>query len=269
MPVLLTSMFGLHQQPDVDRWQARMFESLAMLHVVRARSPREVVHVFGNVAVSRRSVARIGARLFPAGRTNDPPLRNRDADVVAPIVREELGVGVKLVRDPPIAFEYTDLREPVRDEVVVANRAGPAEGARHARSPRNAQRDFAPGCHRSRQSHVGQRTVVPIAVIRLNERQRRRQIDTDVAGVIGQPNRRDIDVRPVIRLRFVSPFFSQLVLAHPRRGGVPPAVPVQVQTQRIGRRLPDVAPTHNRGAGQCPRRVVEPDVDVVVGIPRR
>ncbi len=43
--ILLAGMLGLHQQPHVDRRQARMLEPLPMLHVVGARRPREVVHV--------------------------------------------------------------------------------------------------------------------------------------------------------------------------------------------------------------------------------
>ena len=91
----------------------------------------------------RRAVGVVGARLLGARGADDPAARDGQANVVAAVVGEELGVGVELMRRPGAAFEDGQLREPVRDEVVVADGAGARERTRHVRLPRDAQHDLA------------------------------------------------------------------------------------------------------------------------------
>ena len=61
---------------------------------------------------------------------------------------------------------------------------------------------------------------------------------------------------------------GQLPLTEPGGVMVPPRVPVEVELQLGGRAAGDIAPANGGAAGQRARRVVQPHIDVVVGVAR-
>src|SRR2546427_4465453 len=104
-----------------------MIEARRAHDVVRARRPGEVVHVFLIVPMRRRSPIRPVSTLAPlaldSGGTERPSLRHGQRDVVDAVVGEELRVRVELMTVPSIVLKDTELREPLRDEEIVANDA--------------------------------------------------------------------------------------------------------------------------------------------------
>ena len=175
-----------------------MLEPLAMLFVVRARRPREVVNVVLDVAMGRRVVAVVRARLLGAGGADGPAARHRQAHVVATVVGEELRVGVKLMRGPVAPLEHGDLGEPLRDEEVVADGAGARERARNARGPRQADLDLAAIRHRRRERDAREAAVLRVRVVRPHVGQRRQEIVRRATIRARERDRRDVDVRPVV-----------------------------------------------------------------------
>jgi serine/threonine protein kinase HipA of HipAB toxin-antitoxin module len=84
------------------------------------------------------------ARLFDARGADRPALRHGHADVVAAEVGEELRVGEELVRRPA-GVEHAELREPLRDEEVIADHAGAIEVLREAPFQLTRSRSVWPG----------------------------------------------------------------------------------------------------------------------------
>ena len=154
-----------------------MLESLARLDEIGARRPGEVVHVFLVVAMGGRAVRVVGARLLAARRGERPAARNRHAHVVHPEIRKELGPNVKLVAVPPAGrIEHADFRKPLRDEEVVADRAGARERARNPRRKRDVEGDRLSRTDRRRQRHCHHRAVVLVAVVGRDEAHLPREI---------------------------------------------------------------------------------------------
>src|SRR6185436_17935548 len=116
VPRLLSGVLGLEQEPHVHRRQRRMFEAGAVLDVVGARGPGEVVDVILLEAMRRRAVAAVPTLALDAGRADDPSRRDGEPHIVAAEVGEELGRDVELMAIPAAVLEYADLGEPLRDE---------------------------------------------------------------------------------------------------------------------------------------------------------
>ena len=170
---------------------------------------------------------------------------------------------------PAAGFEDADLREPVGDQVVVADGAGPRERARHTRYPLDLDVDRLTGSDRRRERHRHHRPVIRIAVVGGDEGCLRRQVDGEaVAGGqesdAGDVNPAPVRLRPVVQ-REVE---AEDPLAHPGRAGVPPGVVVEMEPELGRRERRDVAPRKHLAAGQGPGGVVERDVDRVAGVPR-
>ena len=122
-----------------------MLELLACLDEVRARRPREVVHVVLHVAMRRRAVG--DCRCATARRRSRRPSSRAARSSARRSGRSRRrtrcwrGTGARSIA----AFEHAELGEPLRDEEVVADGAGASEGARDTCCPRDAQRDLAAG----------------------------------------------------------------------------------------------------------------------------
>jgi len=61
---------------------------------------------------------------------------------------------------------------------------------------------------------------------------------------------------------------GERALAHPGRRGITPRVPIEVKKQVGDGALTDVSPADRRRPAECAARVIEPHIDVVVGIAR-
>ena len=129
------------------------------LEIVRARRPREVVHVLLVVAMRRRAVAVVGARSrsTPVAPTIQPSGHGQ-RHVVDAEVGEELGARVELVAVPARVLQDAELGEPLRDEEEVADGAGARERARHMRGPRDLDRRA-----RARRDRFGQRDSITVS----------------------------------------------------------------------------------------------------------
>ena len=148
----LTDVLGLQQQPHRHWRQAVVAEPLDALDVVRARRPGEIVDVLRIVMMRRRAVALVAPTALGAGGADDPAVRDRQPHVVDAEVGEELGRGVELMAVPAGVLEDADLRKPLREEVVVADRSRARERARHAGRPGDLDVDGFAGRHRRRRA---------------------------------------------------------------------------------------------------------------------
>ena len=282
-------MLGPHEQPHLDVAEAQLLdrpaeprrgvavvlrghvpgrvEAASDLDEARRRRPGEVVHVALLVGVGGRAVAVVHPRGAHAGGSDDEAARQRDGDAVVPEVGVELRVGVELVRAPAAGGAAAhagrlvdgDLREPLRDQEVVAGVAGPGVGLGQRRRERDLEVDAPARRDRLRQPDPRQGAVPAIAVVGRLERQRRQEV-----GAAGDPQRRDVDPAPaVLGHRHVAQLAAGL--APERAVAIAEGVQVEMEPEirdAVGRR---VAPGEAQGAGQQLRVRVEPDGDVVVG----
>ena len=76
---------------------------------------------------------------------------------------------MKLVTVPAGVFQHPQFREPLGDEVVVANHSGPCEGSGHPRGPLNLELNRIAGTNRSRERQFCHCPVVGITIVRRNE----------------------------------------------------------------------------------------------------
>ena len=173
----------------------------------RGRRPDSSDGSWCRPASSRRSA-------FGPRGADHPALRDRQPDVVAAEVGEELGRRMELMAVPAGVFEHADLGKPLRDEVEVADRAGARERARHARRPRDLDGDRFAGRDRAVERHLHHGPIVGVAVVRRDEARLRRQVGRLTAGRLprgldrpwrgGEANAGDVDPAPV-RLRAARP----------------------------------------------------------------
>ena len=267
MPVGLADMFRLQEQPHVDGRQRRVLEPRRALHVIRTGRPREIVDVFLIVAVQGGPIGVIPALALNTGRADDPSLRHRQPYVVDAVVGEELRRGMKLMAVPAFVLEHTQFREPLHDEEIVPDHAGPCDRPRDVRRPADLDRGRPPGRHGFPQRYRHHRLVIGIAIVGRNEMYR--------AGEIGrrrrrQLQRRDVDARAIGGGRRVRRRASpELPFSHERGSFVLPRVPVQVKLQIGGRTAGDVAPRDHFGSGNRVRCGVELRGDRVVRVARR
>ena len=173
----LRRVLGLKQQTHVDRRQSGMLEALARLEKIRARRPREVVHILLIVPMRRRAVWIIGALALPSGSRKRPPARNGHAHVVHAEIGEELRADMKLMAVPRAGrIEHADLGKPLRDEEVVADGAGARERARNFRRKGDVERHRLARADRLRQRDRHHGAVVLVAVVRSDEAHLSREI---------------------------------------------------------------------------------------------
>ena len=148
------------------------------------------------VVMRRRAVGLVAPPALDAGRADDPAVRHRQPDVVDAEVGEELGRGVELMAVPARVLEDADLRKPLREEVVVADRAGARERARHARRPGDLDVDRLAGRHRRGERHLCHRPVVQVAVVGRDEAHGRGDVDRRAARA-DELQAGDVDPAPV------------------------------------------------------------------------
>ena len=265
MPRLLARVLPLEEQPHLDGRQRRMLEPRAVLDVVRARRPGEVVDVFLVIAVGRRAVRALLAAALGAGGPDDPSRRHREPHVVGAEVREELGDGVKLVAVPAAVLEHADLGEPLRDEEEVADRPGARERPGDVRRPGEPDVDRLAGSDRAIERHLEHGAIVGVAVVGRDVAQARGQI-----GAVAETDARHVDPAPVGvpasgRVRIAG---DETALAHPRGRGVAPGVVIEMKAEGRGRDRGRVAPRQSFVAGQQPLARIQARVDRVARVSR-
>jgi hypothetical protein len=154
---------------------------------------------------------------------------------------------VKLVTVPSAVFEHADLRKPLRDEEVVADRAGPRERSRYVRGPRQLDRDRTAGGDRLGKSRGQHRPVVGVAVIGRDEAHHRRQVRAGAAADAERRRRARALVGPTGNTRRDPASFAQPV----ERSSATRSSLMELQLGRGLRR--DVAPGMTSG-GDCAAR---------------
>ena len=229
---------------------------------------------------SRRSRARPPGR---SGGSSPPPLSELPVsipvapttqplgtvmrDVVHAVVGEELGLGVELVTVPAGVLEHAELREPLRDEEVVADRAGAIERARHACRPLHDNRDRLTWRDRAWKGHDHHRTVIRIPIVGSDEASRRREI----AGWHRQDRHPQAGSSRPSCAKSPGGLWRPPERARSRISvdlRIDPRIPVQVELQFAGRHVRDVAPGDHFRRGDRARARLEADVDRVVRVAR-
>ena len=237
--------------------QRRVLEGRRLHDVVRAGRPHEIVDVFLHVAMRGRALGRVVPLALAPRRADHPAPRHGDPHVVDAVVGVELGAGMELVRVPAGVFENAQLGKPLRDEEVVADRAGAGEGARHSRRPGQLHGHRLAGRHGHGQRHRQHGAVGPVAVVGRDERAAGRQVGERRPAAGQQAYRRDVDMAPVtcrpltgrIAVSAPGPPAGAQALAHPGGVGVAPRVPVEMKLQLAGGPRADVAPRDDTAAG--------------------
>src|SRR3972149_10050104 len=129
---------------------------------------------------------------------------------------------MKLVAVPAGVFQHADLREPLRDEVVVADASRARERAWHARRPAKLDVDGLARPDGLVERNAQHRLVEGGPVVRRDERG---PID---AVLLADADQGHVDAAEVLEgpagQRAVAP---ALLLAHPGRVAVAPGVPVE------------------------------------------
>ena len=174
----------------------------------------------------------------------------------------------------PAGLEHADLREPLREEEVATDRAGPGEGARHLGGPLDLEIDRIAGAHLDGERDADHGLVVHVAVVGLDEVQLRGEVHggrgtgAEEAQGATDGHVREVLERPV-RADSAARGRRQEALPQERRAGVLPGVPVEVQANLV--RGPGVMFRHviTSRPVMVRARDVQRRVDRVVGVSRR
>ena len=173
---------GGERRPAGRNVRTRVESELVDL-VERVGRPGEVVHVVGDVLVGP-PVAALAFRDALACRADDEVRRDRQRHVVAAVVGIELRVGVEGVAVPspggppphPRGLVDADLREPLPDEVEIADIARAREDPGQLRAKVDRERDLSVGRNGRWQLYGDNGLVRGVVAVGLDEAHRRLEI---------------------------------------------------------------------------------------------